>query len=382
MRLNRVLVAVVLLLAMALPAAATSSTGETSDGQELSISIDSPVDGESVAEAIEVVGRAAVGGLSTQAHVLLIVDVSGSASNIGYFGRQDCNADGTINTDDDINGNGKHGEILDCEVAAVAAALDALAGTSAQVGLISFNSGATISDVDPTTDGTQQFTAVGADADGDGIDDVLQQAMALRAGGSTDFDAPLRRMNTAFASVEADSTKLALFMSDGIPSDDPSESTLAEAAAAGHVVNTYPISFASEDCEASQMARIAERTGGECTKVLDPADLPETLGSVRPVGIEEVTLTVDEGEPALVDLNVLGDWRHPVEMDGGYHDLTATVRAEDGTTLDVTVSVCVTEGTVSGTVEEDVEPVIAMVDEDLAEQARDTNCGTLAEGGG
>lgn len=143
--------------------------------------------------------------------VVFVIDVSGSTDNL--FGGDpvgDQNGDGVANT------------ILDAEIAAFVALnqqlVDLGVGDTARVGIVAFESGSAIVDMDPLAGGVQLTTTSLADMDGNGVRDVDQALQALSSGSLTNFEAGLQ---DAIAILDgagiADGGANVIFLSDGVP---------------------------------------------------------------------------------------------------------------------------------------------------------------------
>ncbi|HEY0636120.1 MAG TPA: RHS repeat-associated core domain-containing protein [Pseudonocardiaceae bacterium] len=219
----------------------------------------------------------------TNTSIAYVVDVSGSTNDI-------------VNCGGDANGDRRSGTVLDCEVAAVIALHQRVvaSGTVAKVGLISFNSGASARDLDPTS-GSATLIAPDADRDGNGVLDLIQVVRTLRQGGGTAF-APPTRAACQLLATSGSRNLVAAFMSDGEAND---------------VLPTLPcnppVTFqtfavgAGSSCTFGSAGRglddIALRTGGTCRNVPNVEDLPDILPGVIASRLTRVTYTVDDAGP-------------------------------------------------------------------------------------
>lgn len=98
--------------------------------------------------------------------VQYVVDVSGSTS----APLQDCNGDGVRDVLDDFNGDGRYGDVLDCEISAVVALNASLravpqSADRLRVGLTAFGDTATPAQME-RDDPTSHFVAPGKTEDG------------------------------------------------------------------------------------------------------------------------------------------------------------------------------------------------------------------------
>ena len=139
-----VVTASLVLLGSGVPASAASAT----------VSIDAPP--APTAGTVTLTGSVGVeaGEITT---VLYVFDATGStASPQG----SDCSGNGAFGAEDDRNGDGSVGDILDCEIAGVEALNGSLAATAGlQVGLVAFSNQAAAADLDPA--GTATFLPPG-----------------------------------------------------------------------------------------------------------------------------------------------------------------------------------------------------------------------------
>lgn len=335
------LAALTALLASTSAFAANPGSATTSSGQTLNIQIDSPVDGATVAAGpLSVSGRVSIGDLTADASVLYVMDNSLSLQSPRNL---DCNGDGVVNAGDDLTGEGRIGDVLDCEVSGVIAlnnSLSAVVGLEA--GLISFAGAAVQRDVNFQLAGVQAFTAVNADNDSNGVGDIEQAVRGLPYNSGTNFNVALAAMNTAFATRPAGELHVAFFLSDGAGSLSTGPATpLGMAAAAGTRVFTYSVGAGATGCNVGAGLRtIADQTGGTCTVVTNPALLSGTLAGSTPAGIDRVEVSVDGINPVTATLDALGNFRADTTLVGaGTHSIAATVTATDATMATADISV-------------------------------------------
>lgn len=342
--------------ALLLPAAATAAnpgSATTTTGQRLDVRIDAPAGGASVAKAnLTVSGVAGIGALSGGAtNLLFITDNSGSTSTpVG-----DCNGDGTTNAGDDANGDAANGDVLDCEVASIAALNTSLGASGVQAGVIAFGSAADTGDMSSAA-GQQDFAATNADTNGNGRPDVEDVARSVTrsgigvftpyatSGGGTDFNNALKRMNDAFA-AKAGQRNIAAFISDGGASiDTAAGSPLDVARAAGTRVNTFAVGAGTQGCGVgAPLKTIADTTGGTCTVVADPTKLTASLSGAA-AGLAGVAISVNGSAPIAATISGLGAFTATIPaslLKSGQNTIKATAAASDGTqaAADVTVNV-------------------------------------------
>lgn len=279
----------------------------------------------------ELVGSASIGQgpAVAQTAIAYVLDVSGSANFTGGCGG-------------DQNNDGLSNRIIDCEIAAALRLhLDVIgSNTVSQVGLVTFSSGASVRDLNPTAASTF-LVSPSADADGNGVLDFEQTLRTLRAGGSTNFRAAVSAACNLLSGAQA-SNRLAVFISDG------------EATAGGAAINILPCSppvqfeaFAigsGSSCTGgsagSRLQEIADRTGGECTRVQDVSNLPDILPEVIGTRLTRATLSLDGG-PAI---DISAAFSPPLPLAGpagatfsaplpplvdGIHDVCVTVYGSD-----------------------------------------------------
>ncbi|MBB5868721.1 hypothetical protein F4553_002100 [Allocatelliglobosispora scoriae] len=292
-------------IATAAPAQAVD--GNLPGGTSISVTISTPANGAVRPPGpVPVTGTAGVGTgvplISTS--LTYVLDVSGStASTNGCGGDQD--GDSTANT------------VLDCEIIAAKTLngqtlVPPVAGTIGSVGAAAFGQTAAAADVGPAA-GDQLFTGPGTDANGNGtrdIDEVLSGAFisgGLRqfpptknVGGSTSFADGITAAVTA-ATAPPDPAgrtlrRVVVFLSDGLNNGPDIDGPLA---AVPGVVDIFTFAVGTgSGCggpTGNTLQRIATTTGGTCTEVDDPADLPSILPSVISSELSTLSLQVDGG---------------------------------------------------------------------------------------
>lgn len=357
-----------LTLIVSLVYADNPATGTTTTGQELNIEIAQPADGDTLAcnQPLTVSGVTALGPLDDMAHVVYVVDISGSTS---FETDLDCNGNGLSgDAGDDYNQDGINGDILDCEISGVIALNDSLIGTNTDASIVGFGSDAFVADIQPDL-GFQIFTQpLESDRDSDGVIDINEVVTSMdfqeSGGGSliglfspfhfdtgTNFDGALLATYAAFASQPTSEQRVAFFLSDG---DSPTftigtGSPVQQVADANITVNTYSIGAAASGCGPDEsLGQIAAITGGTCTVVDDPSQLAAVLGGITPTGLDYVTVSLNSGTPMTASLNALGGWTatFPPPVPGDSYLIEANVAAADGTivTADIntTAELCTT----------------------------------------
>lgn len=331
-------VATMLPVATASPAAA--STAPT---------IEHPADGSTVDQGALTVRGSVNDSASEKVHAMYVVDVSGSTGAAGY----DCNGDGTVNADDDINADGSNGEILDCEVAGVIALNSSIAAipganSSIKVGLVAFGSYAAAADAADHLSGRQSFIAPLADDDDPDRQrtaDIVQVAASLNqgvvnlfqrytVGTGTNFTPAL---NVAFDELQqVDGRKIVFLLSDGYGS--LSDTVLARMDALGIEVRPFAVGTGSDRCrEGGSLDRIGDRSGVPCVYTQDPSGLSAAL-TEAPKDIDRVEVSLDGGAPVRAVVDTLGGYSAEVFASSGQHTVVVRVFRTDGSVTSATSS--------------------------------------------
>jgi lysophospholipase L1-like esterase len=278
-----------------------------------------------------------------QTRVQYVVDVSGSTSSP----LQDCNGDGVRDALDDFNGDGRYGDVLDCEISAVVAlnaSLRAVPGSAAQirVGLTAFGSTAAAAQMEEDT-ASSQFVAPGLTGDGkDVIPNLNFVASSLRegvvgeyvrrsVGTSTNFDAAL---TTALDTLEHHpGPRWVFFLSDGQAS--VSQATLNRVSASGVGVRTFAVGNGTggAPCAATAPLGLIAGAGGDgCVRVLDPSDLTASVVGSQPEWLTSVTVDIG-GRTVPADIDPIGGWSAVVPgLPTGSHTATVTANLASGVT--------------------------------------------------
>jgi hypothetical protein len=281
--------------------------------------------------------------------VAYVVDNSGSTENPTDL---DCNGSGGPDPGDNLNGDARTGDVLDCEIAGVVALNNSIASSGAAAGLVSFGSTAAASDVSPAG-GDQPAVRVSEDGNGNGQRDIEEAARSITSGGAgqftpkgsgggTDFDVALSTMNGLFSGGG-----VAYFLSDGQASvSTAAGGPLDQAKSKGIQVNTYSVGSAAAGCDpGSSLRTIADTTGGSCTVASDPATLAGQIsGGTAPrlAGLDRVELTMNgQTVPATLNGGAFSGQFPAAALRNGANKVVATALATDGTraSADVTVNV-------------------------------------------
>lgn len=321
-----------LAVAVAMGVATTSSAlaGETVDqlpnGAELSVTVDSPVTGDTfLAPAGETTvdvplsGTASVAAGEPNVSWVYVIDVSGSTG-------APC--------------SGGMPTVLDCEKQAVIGLNDLVVsdGSAVESGAALFAEAAVTVDVSSAA-GDQPFVAPDA-ADFDAAVGSVYIAGATQftnkslTGGATNYTAGLQAAAALVGAASGDQVNV-VFMSDGVSN----EGAGGFAAALGTVsagATIFPFAVgASSSCTGGSggtLAEMAAASGTDCTEVPDPADLPDIITNVTATELTELEVTLD-GTPVSATVNpslpqdgpVSVTWTAPGEdLAPGGHEVCAT----------------------------------------------------------
>ncbi|HVJ79612.1 MAG TPA: hypothetical protein VNC50_00970 [Planctomycetia bacterium] len=217
------------------------------------------------------------------------IDVSSSMDTLSGI---DVNRDGFVTIDDDVNGDGTHGSLLDVALQQI---LDANP-TLSTLGI--FGRDAAFLDAslpDPTTQQRSQVIVGGTDSNGDGISDFEEIVRSINIGQGgifsesqvvtqpTNYESILRAVLTAIRP----GTTVTLF-SDGSGRLPANSEALAALVQAGIRVNTVTIGPYQTVAPVDDFTRISAATGGTNT-VLNPLDGRSVDGGFTPVGTTTVS---------------------------------------------------------------------------------------------
>jgi hypothetical protein len=290
---TRWLAALVLLSLLLAPlggVSADTTNGNLPGGTSIQVAINTPADGALLPPGtVAVTGSAAIGQGVPIANTALayVIDVSGSTGTSG----------------------GSCGTILACEKAATIALNNQAAslGTIGAVGVAVFGDNGAAADVGPVG-GEQPTTGPATNAGGGpgrDIDEVVNSVVAGSVGlftvknvgsNSTNFGAGI----TAALGITAASgkpNKIVIFLSDGLANTGPDIATLVPSG--GVKFFTFAVgagsSCTSDPDGLGSLQEIAVRTGGTCTQVSNPADLPNILPGVVASQLTGLQIKVDAG---------------------------------------------------------------------------------------
>lgn len=278
-------------------AAAGSSSTTLQNGAELTATIDKPVTGDTFlipppATDIDVPieGSASIGEGAPNVHWTYVIDVSGSTS-------RRCGTAG--------------GTILDCEKKAVKNLNTAVVddGSGLDVGLSVYGSSGASADMS-SAGGDQVLNSPGSADVVTVIDSVriggVNQFTAKGVGsGSTNFTAGLTSASNSVSASSATS-KNVVFLSDGRSNTGGGGFSAAVTALKNQGATIYSFAVGSgSSCTGGNdgtLQAMANETGGTCTPVPNPADLPDIIQNVTDTQMTAVALTVD-GNPVGFDSN-------------------------------------------------------------------------------
>ncbi len=348
------------------------ATGTTTTNQELEVEITLNPDPGAAHWLGEPISADAVATLGEGdfANVVYVLDVSGSMENAGFNPFQDINPPAGIGLEDDCNGDGVQGSALDAACFGLIALNQSLgSGPNVDVGMVAFGNGAKTADMDPAM-GPQAFTSPpDVDNDSAGGPDVEQVIRSTDTdssgtatagiglftpdltagfGSSTNYDAALSAMNSAFALQPATEINRAIFISDGVPGQfSTGAGSPLDDVAATTAIDTFAIgTIAPGACAPGEpLFQIADTTGGTCTEVADPsaltAVLPAPLTNIASLDLAvngavlQSTFGSDPVSMQLLGVDIAGD------LVPGPNLVEAVATAEDGTEVvaDVIVEV-------------------------------------------
>jgi hypothetical protein len=342
--------------AIALPVATPNDAPVLQTGPQppLEVSIEYPAN-EAIVGGSEastfLAGRAlAREGEGLKTDVIFVLDVSGSAS---WPSGVDVNGNGIVGTKPSGEGDGLYGlgtidagdSVLAAELAAVRRLSGRLDPRYTRVAVATFAGrilGYDVLDEDPA------LTRIGLTRDYAAVQQTLDRVLAPQPDGLTHMAAgvdqatrELTGARGALSELDPASQKIAIFLTDGVPSlpfpGDLLASTEAvlsaakRAAAAGVRVFTFGIGELALRFPLA-LYDLARVTGGIFTPVRDPASLSEVFSAVNLAGVEEVTVrntTLDEAARA-VDLGPDGSFGALVPLRTGRNVIEVEARAAGG----------------------------------------------------
>ena len=193
---------------------------------------------------------------------------------------------GGFQTVPDVNGDGFADTILDAEIAAFEALVNAMANdpglANAQVALIPFEDNASIVLQAPAN----------ADTDNDGVFDLVEAVRALRASGGTDFEAGLQQAETFFQTRPA-GTDILFFLSDGQDLSPTFDDEVQRLLSDGVDIRAFGV---GNSVDSAQLDLLDDRIANNSqTVVSDPSQLADAVIdiSLNPAEIARVEILVD-----------------------------------------------------------------------------------------
>jgi trimeric autotransporter adhesin len=317
LRLVPVTLAVIAVLVFA--ATASAVDGSLPGGTSISVDITAPPGGTTLnGPNVPVSGTAAVGEGQPVPNTGLIYSIDGSGSTVAPAGG-DCGPDQNPGDPE-----AAEDEIIDCEIAAVITLNDAVAdlGTVGQVGMQLWAGAAVTADATPAA-GDVALIAPDADAQPNGTPDVDEVLHSIRIAGLVGEDSGFSQFSVkptpdiigtdfadaaaaacALAATLSTPTKQVVFVSDGVANVGADVTTVLPCA--GVVFNTFAVGAASS-CSGDpfglgSLQEIATLTGGTCTEVDDPTDLPEEIiPAIVQSQLTEIAVSLDQTQNGLPD---------------------------------------------------------------------------------
>jgi len=294
---GRFLLALLLAAALTLGTAlAGSNSTNLPNGAELTVSIDDPLTGTEFlipADApdldVAVSGGASVGLGEPDATLVYVMDVSGST---------------------DVDSGAGCGLILNCERVFVKALNEAAIadGSVDEVGLVVYADSGAAADMAPDG-GDQLIIAPDADSYLAAVVDSTYSAVGGGNGGAAQYtNKPVGQftnfaagLQSALPVVQASSNgaNIVIFLSDGLSNLGGGSfgPALADLAAEGAVIYSIAVgqNSACTGGSAGTLQQMADATGGTCTHVVDPGQLPDIIPDLISSSLDSLEIAVDGG---------------------------------------------------------------------------------------
>lgn len=354
-------------LVCALFACATSAGADEAPeaSSEVRILIDSPIPGETVSNKVHqapIRGSAVAEGTRPRDFdVMLIIDVSGSTKAASGT---DVDGDGVVGIDPqlelvppgtyppDLRNTDPQDSILAAEIKAAEALVASLDPARVRVGVISFSG-----EMNPLTgkrvryDQQDAWVEVPLTTHFEGVRRALRGILARGPNGGTNFAAGIRLsvrelagLSQARSSPRPDAKKVALFLTDGVPTfpigtgsaEDAGDTEAAVNAArlahkAGVTINSYALgpNALTNPYAATEVARISS---GTFLPVQNPGDIISFLQGVTFANVDDVAITnLTTREVSYdVELKPDGSFSGFVPVTEGNNHLRVTALASDG----------------------------------------------------
>ncbi len=312
---------------------------------------DDPGSGLQAGAVVPLRGRVSSGSTTATGTptVLYVIDASAST---GEQRGADCDGSGASDANDDLNGDSSVGDTLDCEIAAVQALNQMIAGSveGASVGLEAFATVPAVADLHPSAlaatfiapgqvgTGTEPWLVTAARSVKRGA--IQKFTGRSLSGTGTDLDAAAGLALSTLSGAPAGPKWVFLF-SDGQAAVDAS--TLSAVAGSGVKVRSFAVG-AGQACDArSAMARLAAASGETCVPVGAPASLPGQVLNSQPDDITGVVVEV-AGRRLQADVDALGGWSTSLVFGEGSYTATVTATARSGATARATRTFTVLPG--------------------------------------
>jgi hypothetical protein len=353
------------LFACATSAGADEAPEAPEASSEVRILIDSPIPGETVSNKVHqapIRGSAVAEGTRPRDFdVMLIIDVSGSTKAASGT---DVDGDGVVGIDPqlelvppgtyppDLRNTDPQDSILAAEIKAAEALVASLDPARVRVGVISFSG-----EMNPLTgkrvryDQQDAWVEVPLTTDFEGVRRALRGILARGPNGGTNFAAGIRLsvrelagLSQARSSPRPDAKKVALFLTDGVPTfpigtgsaEDAGDTEAAVNAArlahkAGVTINSYALgpNALTNPYAATEVARISS---GTFLPVQNPGDIISFLQGVTFANVDDVAITnLTTREVSYdVELKPDGSFSGFVPVTEGNNHLRVTALASDG----------------------------------------------------
>ncbi|MGD2107695.1 MAG: hypothetical protein PVH93_08840, partial [Nitrosopumilaceae archaeon] len=284
-------------------------------------------------------GTADVGSGTAVQNTSLVYVIDASGSTTRPTGGDFCGNQNPIDTtpgwfDSNMNGtldtpyNSTSNELIDCEILAVKTlnqqAIDL--GTVLEVSIVGFGQNATIADTIPNaTDG--MFIAPNANVNSSNMTDLDEVVMSIKTwqggpfegfedvafnefsirtwfGSSTNYGEAIEKTQQLIPLAQENSNVIVVFLSDGFANFGPSvNATLVpELGATYYTFAVGPETLVSCDSTSTKgsLQEIADKTGGTCTQVENPEDLPTILPEIIMSSLDTLSINIDNGTSSLI----------------------------------------------------------------------------------
>ena len=252
----------------------------------------------------------------------------------------DCSGNGGVGAEDDFNGDGSVGDILDCEIAGVEALNRSLAATPGlQAGLVAFGNQAAAADLDPV--GTATFLPPGFTG-GDPLPRINTVARSVvrnqiglydpttlgGSGAGTAFNSAISVALSTLGTAPA-GPKWIMFLSDGQAAID--DGLLRQLTQSGVRLRSFGIGAEASCAPSQSLYKMAAATGESCQLAPQPASLAAGLTGSRPDAVSGVTVSIEDVSVAAT-VNAVGGWMASFTLGPGTYTATARATLASGAT--------------------------------------------------